>query len=194
MSAETQSSLLLRVRNIDDQTSWGRFVARYQPVLLAYAQRHGLKENDAFDVVQDVFVALIQKLPEFRLDRNRGRFRTWLWKVTHNAVINWQRLQERQANAEQSRREEISLGPHTGPLGCEDHGPKSALGEALESIERECLPRTWICFREHILKGRPAADVATELNVSKSVVFAQASRVLKKLRRRCAPLGSACLT
>ena len=186
MSMDTQSSLLLRVRNIEDQASWDKFAAQYQPLLLAYVQRHGLKEHDAFDVVQEIFIALIQKMPEFTLDRERGRFRTWLWKVTHNAVINWKRIQNRHAAAEESLRLRAGLESAVSQDEFEKEARASVLEAALKLIEHECLPTTWRCFREHILNGRPAADVASELNVSSGVVFAQASRVLKKLRRRCA--------
>jgi len=56
----------------------------------------GLADDRARDVGQNIFVALLRKLPTFELDRSRGRFRTWLWRVTRNAVIDAARDSQQQ--------------------------------------------------------------------------------------------------
>src|SRR5439155_17430108 len=63
--------------------SWKRFVQLYTPLLLFWAQRCGLQNQDAADLVQEVFVTLVQKMPEFRYDAQRS-FRNWLRTITLN--------------------------------------------------------------------------------------------------------------
>ncbi len=82
---ETSNTLLRRVRDVTDAVSWGEFVRRYEPLLLSYVRGRGLQENDALDVVQDVFARLHRALPSFQLNRERGRFRTWLYQVASSA-------------------------------------------------------------------------------------------------------------
>ena len=79
----TPVSLLERLRRPAEQAAWERFVRLYTPLLCQWARRLGLRGADAADLVQDVFVVLVQKLPEFRYDPRR-RFRGWLWTVTLN--------------------------------------------------------------------------------------------------------------
>src|SRR5947209_13312864 len=73
----TSASLLHRLRQPSDKESWPRFVKLYTPLLFYWARRLGLQEPDAADLVQDVFTALVQKLPQFEYDPDRG-FRSWL--------------------------------------------------------------------------------------------------------------------
>src|SRR5262249_48901633 len=66
-----------RVGTSIDQRAWERFVDLYSPLLYFWARRLEQQETDALDLVQEVFLQLHQKLPEFRYDR-RQSFRSWL--------------------------------------------------------------------------------------------------------------------
>jgi RNA polymerase sigma-70 factor, ECF subfamily len=68
----TSSSLLLRLRQPGEQASWQRFVDLYTPLLYFWACRMGLSSADAADLVQDVFVTLVQKLPQFEYDSGKS--------------------------------------------------------------------------------------------------------------------------
>jgi RNA polymerase sigma-70 factor (ECF subfamily) len=86
MSMETSPTLLKRLRNSDDRDAWERFVEIYSPVLYGWARRSGLADQDACDLLQDVFLLLIEKLPEFTYDPQKGRFRGWLRTVASNKL------------------------------------------------------------------------------------------------------------
>jgi RNA polymerase sigma factor (sigma-70 family) len=80
---KTPSSLLERLRQPFEPEAWGRFVSLYTPLIYSWGRRVGLQESDAADLVQEVFVTLLQVLPTFTYDR-RPSFRRWLWTVTIN--------------------------------------------------------------------------------------------------------------
>jgi DNA-directed RNA polymerase specialized sigma24 family protein len=61
----TSISLLERLRQPDQDAAWTRFVELYRPFLLYWAHKLGARSQDADDLVQDVLVALVKKLPEF---------------------------------------------------------------------------------------------------------------------------------
>ena len=107
---ETRTSLLLRVRDPANSEGWSEFVALYEPLLLSYVRHRGMAEHDARDVVQEVFATLVRTMPNFELDRSRGRFRTWLWRVTHNAMVDWSRRRQCRAAAEDEARKEAASG------------------------------------------------------------------------------------
>ena len=104
----TRSTLLIRVRNPADARAWGEFVALYEPLLTAYVRHKGLSAEDARDVVQEVFARLVKILPEFELDRQRGRFRSWLWQICQSALGDWARQRRRQARAEDAWLDRLS--------------------------------------------------------------------------------------
>src|SRR5436309_3074845 len=77
----TPVSLLERLdRPAERAEAWSRFVELYTPLLFAWASRLGVPEQDAADLIQNVFVSLVRHLPHFRYDRD-GSFRGWLRTV-----------------------------------------------------------------------------------------------------------------
>jgi RNA polymerase sigma-70 factor (ECF subfamily) len=62
----TPASLLERLRQPFEPEAWARFVALCTPLIYSWARHLGLQEQDAADLVQDVFVTLLQVLPTFR--------------------------------------------------------------------------------------------------------------------------------
>src|SRR5437868_3346815 len=90
---ETPVSLLERLRQPAEDHAWARFVDLYTPIIHGWAIRLGLLEPDAADLVQEVFLLLLRKLPAFTYDRKQS-FQGWLWTVTRN---KWREQRRRRA-------------------------------------------------------------------------------------------------
>lgn len=184
---ETRLSLLDRVRNPDDVVAWSEFVELYRPLLLAYVRKRGVSEHDALDVVQDVFTRLVPALRRFRLDHQRGRFRTWLWQVAHSALTDWQRHGLVRARAEHEWLEQHD--PAVAGHGDEDWDElyrRRILEVVLERVRAAANATSWACFEGRVLLDRPAAEIASELGVSVNLVYVNASRLLNRVREACA--------
>jgi RNA polymerase sigma-70 factor (ECF subfamily) len=185
----TRSTLLIRVRDPADARAWGEFVALYEPLLTAYVRHKGVGAEDARDVVQDVFARLVKSLPEFELDRRRGRFRTWLWQICQSALGDWARRRRRQARAEDAWLARLSE-PTTADEAERDeewdrlHG-RRILAFALETVRARSRPTSWACFERHVLQRRPSAEVAAELGLTVAAVNVNCSRVLGRVRKVC---------
>src|SRR5262245_16901030 len=102
---DTRLTLLQRVRALD-HLGWKEFFDLYDPLLRSYIgdcnRRHylNLSEDDRDNIKQNIYVKLLKTMQTFELDRSgRGRFRTWLWRVAHNAAIDWVRPNRRRARA-----------------------------------------------------------------------------------------------
>jgi RNA polymerase sigma-70 factor (ECF subfamily) len=176
----TPASLLHRLQQANEQADWERFVKLYTPLLCHWARQLGLAETDADDLVQDVFVLLVQRLPEFRYDPNK-RFRGWLWTVTLN---KWRERHRRQPTA-------VSVGDRdldglASPDGAaaldETEYQQYLVGRALQIMQAEFEPTTWKAFWESVSGGRPAAQVAAELGITENAVYLAKGRVLRQLR------------
>jgi RNA polymerase sigma-70 factor (ECF subfamily) len=203
--SDTRASLIERVRNQDDSVAWTEFFDIYRPLLVAYVRKRGVSEHDASDVVQDVFSRLVPALGQFEFDAQRGRFRTWLWRVTHNALADWGRRRAVRNRAEQEWAEQERAELNSVVLREQAHEEESdvawdelyrrrILEVVTERVRATTQPVTWACFEGRILAGRPAAEIATETGISVNAVYVNASRVLSRVREECAsfqePLGS----
>ena len=56
------------------------------------------------------------------------------------------------------------------------------VSRALEVMKTEFQPATWQACWAHVVEGKPAAEVAAELNLSANAVYLATSRVLRRLR------------
>ncbi len=84
----TSIGLLDQLRDQAASQSWIRFVELYTPLLHYWASRlPGMQEADINDLVQDVFLILLAKLPTFHYDQGRS-FRAWLRQLLLNRWRN----------------------------------------------------------------------------------------------------------
>jgi RNA polymerase sigma factor (sigma-70 family) len=150
--------------------------------------------DDVPDLVQEIFVRLLRYLPATAIDSKQGRFRTWLWQVTRSEIADWGRGCRRRTRAEREHGEQRLLAQPQGDAGEPDeewntsyHG--RILEVSLRRVKKETRPRTWACFEQHLLQGRPSADVAEELGLTANTVYVHACRVLKRVRAQCAEYG-----
>jgi RNA polymerase sigma-70 factor (ECF subfamily) len=174
----TSVSLLERLRQVPDEAAWERFVRLYTPLLLYWARRRGLQDEDAADLVQDVLVVLVRKLPEFQYQADRS-FRGWMRAVLMN---KWRDRRD--------RGKAVQLDTDLQPEASADEDDLDdreyrlyVIGRALRLMSSEFEPSTWQSCWETVVGGRSAAEVAAELGITVNAVYLGKSRVLARLRQ-----------
>jgi RNA polymerase sigma-70 factor, ECF subfamily len=177
---ETSHTLLARLRQPGEQAAWNRFVDLYTPLLYSWARRTGLQEDDAADLVQDVFTILLRKLPEFSYDSRRS-FRAWLRTVTMNHWRNDRRRLGRQPAGQNVALDELP-GGEDPDLFWETDYRRHLVACALRVMQAEFEPTTWRACWETTVGDRPAAEVAAELGISENAVYIAKYRVTRRLR------------
>src|SRR5690348_2394285 len=141
----TSVSLLQRLRRPEESGAWERFVQLYTPLIYHWACRAGLREADAADLVQDVFLLLLRKLPEFDYDRH-GSFRGWLRTVTLNL---WRtRLRRRVLPVEPGASPDGAATPDGVAELAEAEYRDQLVGRALDLLRTDFEPATWRAFWE----------------------------------------------
>jgi len=186
-SLSLEGRLLERVRDRTDAVAWAEFVDEYQPVLRAFVRRQGVYAADVPDVVQEILAQLVPALSRFEFDPSRGRFLTWLWRITGNAAKNWIRKQTSRARAEAAWHQlqpANSAGDDT-PDERERAHLRQILDQVFAEVRQTTLPATWACFEGQVLQGRPADELATELGVSRNAVYVNTCRVRARVREQC---------
>ncbi len=156
-------------------------------MLFAFLLKQGLQEFEAQDVVQDIFVKLLDKIHTY--DREKSRFRCWLFSVAHHAVVdrarrlaserkatdNWVDRMLRATDAENLQMEEDWILFHR----------RRILELALKRVHARTSRRVWACFEQRLLRNRSGIEVGRELGLEPNAVFANSSRVLTQVRAVC---------
>jgi len=174
----TSVSLLQRLREQPAADTWARFVRLYTPLLLHWARRLGLQEPDAADLVQDVLLHLVRKLPEFQYQPDRS-FRGWM----RTLLLNKWRDRPHRVPAAPLDSDVQPLVPSEAEALEEREYRLYLLGRALHLMQADFEPATWRACWETVVVGRPAAEVATELEITVNAVYLAKSPVLSRLRR-----------
>lgn len=178
---KTPANLLERLRAPFEPEAWARFVTLYTPLIYAWARRVGLQEQDAADLVQEVFVTLLQVLPTFTYDRHKS-FRRWLRTITLN---KWRNSQKKWDNRVlRAKAGDPNQAAATDDLEdlWESEYQQHLAGRALRIMRADFQETTWKACWETAVEGRPAAEVAAELRLTVGAVYAAKFRVLDRLR------------
>ena len=158
----------------------------YTPVLFAWAVRLGESEADAADVVQDVFVVLVQTLPTFQYDRTRT-FRGWLRTLFLNKLRDRKRRDARFARALPQLAFE-NAAADDGDAFWQREYQRELAGRALRLMQAEFAPTTWRACWETVISERSAKEVGRELGISENAVYVAKCRVIRRLRQELADL------
>jgi RNA polymerase sigma-70 factor (ECF subfamily) len=177
----TSQSLLERLRRLDDEATWARFTALYAPLLYSWARRLAAQPADAADLVQDVLTVVVRQLPDFRYDPARS-FRAWLRSI----LLNRWRTTCRRPPVLPLTADPVAQGP-AGPDQLDEQEEaeyrRHLLRQTLEVLRPEFSPAFWKAFEQHVLAGRPADEVAAQLNIAPGTVYVAKSRVFTRLRQ-----------
>ncbi len=80
-----QERMLVVLAQAHDANAFRELVKRYERRLLYYIRRIIGDKEDAFDVMQDVWLTIFRKLGSLR---SPDAFRVWLYKIAHDVTVN----------------------------------------------------------------------------------------------------------
>ncbi len=192
-SPETRASLLIRVRDPGDQAAWHEFVEIYRPIILRLARQKGMQEADAEDVAQQVLVGIAKAVEQREHDPRRAKFRTWLHRVAHNAILNaLSRGKPDRGSGDSAllaalNAHESHTGPDSGLLRLEYR--REVFRWAGRHVRKEFHRATWDAFWQTAVEGRTVEAVAEELAKNRGAIYAARSRVIRRIQEKVTEYG-----
>jgi len=90
----TRTTLLARLKNWRDDSSWEDFFDTYWKLIYGVAVKSGLTNEEAQDVVQETMFTVAKQMPSFKYDRKAGSFKAWLLNTTRWRIADQFRKRE----------------------------------------------------------------------------------------------------
>ncbi|MDZ4851381.1 MAG: sigma-70 family RNA polymerase sigma factor [Pirellulaceae bacterium] len=182
----TRPSLLDRAANRDEE-AWRQLVDLYGPLIDGWCRRCNLDSHAVADVIQEVFITISKSIGHFRAVPGKGAFRSWLWMITRNKVIDrCRKYKDSLPPGGSSALRIISQLPDPESIPDDEPSDPDLLGSltrrALAQLEAEFLPSTWQAFWRTVVDGLATDVVAIELGLSTASVRQARSRILRRLR------------
>jgi RNA polymerase sigma-70 factor (ECF subfamily) len=185
--------LVERVKD-GDADAWRRLLSLYGPLVFWWCHRKGLRQPDAEEISQEVFLTVSSKVTSFTKHWEHGSFRAWLRRITANKLGDYfrRRRAEPPARGTSSAQEFLAQVPADSSDSSADGDDESERGilyrRALEVIRSEFEPRSWEAVWQTAVEGRRAADVAAALGMTPNAVYIAKSRILARLHEELAGL------
>lgn len=186
LAARTRRSLIMRLGNWKDQRSWDEFYRTYWRLIYSVAIKAGLREDEAWDVVQETVLTIAKQSLKNTYDPERGSFKMWLWNVTRWRINDQFRLRGKAPAPASSAegaptREPVENLPDTSANNFselwEREWQQNVMKAALERVKIRVSPRQFQIFDYNVLQGMSATEVRRKLGVSMAQVYLAKHRV-----------------
>jgi RNA polymerase sigma factor (sigma-70 family) len=182
----TRASLLVRLRDPEDDAAWVEFIDLYAPLVYGYARKQGLQEADAADLSQEVLGAIAGSVNRLDYDPARGAFRNWLFTIVRRKLLNWRRQSRRNlakvTDASVLQILEKCSEPEATEAEWDAEWEQRLFAWACEEVQRTVNRTTWQAFWRTAVDGQPGKAVAADLGTTVAAVYLARRRVLTRLR------------
>jgi RNA polymerase sigma-70 factor (ECF subfamily) len=196
--AKTRKSLIARLENWEDQRTWDEFYQTYWRLIYSVAVKAGLRQDEAFDCVQETILTIAKQSKRKLYDPKQGSFKTWLMNMTRWRINDQFRKRKKDtamAGAEwETDRKTSAIDRVEDPAGdvlerlWDIEWRKNVADAALARVKAQVSPKQYQIFDCYVIKQWEASKVQEKLNVSMAQVYLAKHRVGNVLKRELAKL------
>lgn len=187
-AATTTERALIDAARSGDRTAIEALVTRYEPHVFRFGVSMCGDADEAREVLQDTFLAMVRSLKTFRADSSLS---TWLYAIAHHACMKRRRRRvsaPRQVvsldDLDGADRERLASPSPSPEVAVATHEQRTALDAAIASLDP--AQRVVLLLRD--VEGLSAPEAAEALGVSVAAVKSRLHRARVALRATLAPL------
>ena len=174
MIPDTPKTLLRKIAeyaNGDDAAEWARFVELYAPVIRQFmSMREDIGAADADDMVQEIFVRLVDVLRAGTYQPEKGRFRAYLGTMVRRLLIDRHRRALARGAGREIPADDVELlteAPDAAEY-VDQRLNEARHAAAVEHVLARTMldARTVAAYRAYALDGEPPDAVAARLGIT----------------------------
>lgn len=179
----SDAELVTRAQN-GATAAFETLVTRYRGRIYAMTLNMTGNDADAWDLSQEVFIKAWRSLPRFEA---RSQFFTWIYRITHNVVIDWSRKRKIQGGIEFD--DAVGAAPEAGAVTVPKNAPEpdramenQELGARIKAALEQLSPehRAVILLKE--VDGLSYQEIAESAGCAIGTVMSRLFNARKRLQ------------
>lgn len=166
--------LIREIKLTGSRLAADQLIGSYYDEIYIFSYRQTGSKDDAMDLTQEIFLAVLRSITSY--DRRKASFRTWLYRIATNKIIDARRR----------------IVPDTVSIDDDDYVYEENYAERicdrllLEQIEKYVSafpPDVQSVFRLHLYGEKPFPEIAEILGQPEAAIKARYYRLMSRLRK-----------
>jgi RNA polymerase sigma factor (sigma-70 family) len=187
----TRATLIQRLKNWQDQSSWEDFFETYWKLIYGVAIKGGLNDAEAQDVVQETMISVAKHMPRFKYDPAIGSFKSWLLNMTRWRITDQFRKRGRLTahhssidDTARTRTVDQMIDPASQDLDAlwDAEWEKNLLAAAITRVKRRLDPQKYQIFDFYVNKEWAPEKVAETFGISIDQVYLAKHRTTELIK------------
>ncbi len=162
------------------RTAADHLIRTHYDEIYRFVYRQTGHKEDAMDLTQSIFLAMLRALPAYRAER--GTFRTWLFRIAANKVID----ARRRTRLMPLPMEKLEVPSEEDFTACVQD---RVLLEQIEAYVSGLEPQIQAVFRLRLYAEQSFPEIAAALGEPEAAVKSRYYRLLRQLREEFDPNG-----
>jgi RNA polymerase sigma factor (sigma-70 family) len=177
----TRTTLIHRLKNWQDQSSWQDFFDTYWKLIYGVAIKGGLTKTEAQDVVQETMLSVAKHMPNFKYDRKIGSFKAWLLNMTRWRMIDQLRKRGKSVSSDMEKKLADQSNPDFETLW-DAEWEKNLFDAAIAKVKRRLDPQKYQIFDFYVNKEWTPDKVAKTFGISVNQVYLAKHRIVELIK------------
>lgn len=181
----TRATLIARLRNWQDQSSWQDFFDTYWNLIYGVALQGGLTPGEAEEVVQETIISVAKHMPTFKYNPEVGSFKGWLltmtrWRITDQLRKRGPHVPIDSPDTRTKKGEEALVSPDLEKIW-DSEWEKHLAKIALERVKIRTDPKLYQVFDFYVNKEWDPEKVAKAFGLPVKQVYMSKHRILEQV-------------
>jgi len=163
---------------------WDRFFEVHSRLLLTMVRSHHCSNDDCEDRIQELWLTLLDRLPNLQCDPSRGQLRDWILATARNRLVDQDRY--RHSHSVQPLSHEAAA-----ELGSREPDPAAAfernrlvqlVHDAFAELRTQVSERDFDSYRLRWVDGLSIREISQRLGMTEAQIWSSHHRISLKLR------------
>lgn len=170
--------LIKKIRKRNSRSDADELISKYYKEMYIYVYKQTSDKETSMDLTQEIFISMLKSLHSF--DEGKASFRTWLYRIATNKVVDYFRSKNYKYNTLMDSIESTDIEDNSDFFVNLEHKEDV---EKVQGIVNQLSSENQEIFRLKIFLESTFLEISQILQISESTVKTKYYSIIKKIKR-----------